>query len=136
MSQTETIHYIYAIQYIRSHLQTLVETDTNKVDQALAELLEQLKTGQDITGQFRQVLKTNPKARTWWVEFNDKPSDNAPVTRGISDSSAADSALHGSSAPDPLLITCAKCGFANSLFSWNDHIPCQNRDRPTHNIEL
>jgi len=135
MSQTDTIRYIYAIQYIRSHLQTLIQTDTNKVDQELAELLVQLQVEYKIESKFQQILKPHLKARSWWVDFNQTLSGDEPV-RGISGFSPADGSLQGDSAPDPLLITCAKCGFANSLFSWNDLIPCQNRDRPKHNIEL
>lgn len=136
MSQNTAIHYIYAMQHIRSHLSELVEENVQKeVDQSLAELLHQFGTGQDNKLAFRQLLKLYPKARAWWTDFNKKISSDDSI-RGMSGSSAADASLYGDAVLEPLHIFCAKCGFSNSLLSWNDHILCQNPDGVRHYIEI
>jgi len=135
MAELSDIHFIYAIQYLRSHLQELVEAENvQQVDQDIAKLLKQ-DSEEERADQFRELIVEHDKAYDWWLTFNPNIQPDATV-KGFTGSSPQDSSLGGDSAPDPLLITCAKCGFANSLFSWNDLIPCQNPTSSKHNIEL
>lgn len=127
MAELSDIRFIYAIQYLRSHLQELVEEENvQQVDHDLAKLLKQ-PSGDDRTDQFRELIVEHNKAYDWWLNFNQNIQPDATV-RGFTGSSAADAGLYGDSSPEPLLISCAKCGFSNSLLSWNNQIFCKNPD--------
>lgn len=127
MAELPDIRFVYAIQYLRSHLQELVEAENvQQVDHDLAKLLKQ-HSGEERADHFRELVVEHDKVYDWWVNFNQQIQPHESV-RGLTGSSAVDAGLYGDSSPETLLITCGKCGFANSLFSWNDQIVCKNPD--------
>jgi hypothetical protein len=135
MAEISNLHYVYAIQYLRSHLQELVEAENlSQVDQELSKLLKQ-PSSEETAEQFRELIVEHDKAYDWWLDFV-QTIQPVGATRGFTGSGAADARLYGDSSPDPLLISCVKCGFSNRLLSWSDNLPCQNPDGTSHAIEL
>ena len=127
MAELSNIRFVHAIQYLRSHLQELVEAENvQQVDQELTKLLKQ-PSGEERADQLRELILEHNKAYDWWLNFNQTLQSDA-IGRAFTGSGAADGILYGDSSPEPLLITCAKCSFFNSLLSWNDQIFCQNPD--------
>ena len=54
---------------IRSVLPDLLGTEAEAVDQQLAELLGQAKTGQQVGQQILEILKSRPETRNWIAKF-------------------------------------------------------------------